>query len=81
MMLGSVFLDVAVTRHDRTILRDNVCFPKKPQSACSPADIAPLTSKLFNQAFTVSCIVTQFAREGFGICRLRGSCMRLYDLI
>ena len=30
MMLGSVFLDVAVIRHDRTILqlRDNVCFPK-----------------------------------------------------
>ena len=27
MMLGSVFLDVAVIRHDRTILRDNVCFP------------------------------------------------------
>ena len=26
--LGSVFLDVAVIRHDRTILRDNVCFPK-----------------------------------------------------
>ena len=28
MMLGSVFLDVAVIRHDRTILRDNVCLPK-----------------------------------------------------
>ena len=28
MMLGSVFLDVAVIRHDRTILRDNICFPK-----------------------------------------------------
>ena len=28
MMLGSVFLDVAVIRQDRTILRDNVCFPK-----------------------------------------------------
>ena len=28
MTLGSVFLDVAVIRHDRTILRDNVCFPK-----------------------------------------------------
>ena len=28
MMLGSVFLDVAVIRHDRTILRVNVCFPK-----------------------------------------------------
>ena len=28
MMLGSVFLDVAVIGHDRTILRDNVCFPK-----------------------------------------------------
>ena len=25
MMLGSVFLDVAVIRHDRTILRDNIC--------------------------------------------------------
>ena len=25
MMLGSVFLDVAVIRHDRAILRDNVC--------------------------------------------------------
>ena len=28
MILGSVFLDVAVIRHDRTTLRDNVCFPK-----------------------------------------------------
>ena len=28
MMPGSVFLDVAVIQHDRTILRDNVCFPK-----------------------------------------------------
>ena len=28
MVLGSVLLDVAVIRHDRTILRDNVCFPQ-----------------------------------------------------
>ena len=28
MMLGSVFLDVAMIQHDRTILRDNVCFHK-----------------------------------------------------
>ena len=30
MILGSAFLDVAVIRHDRTILRDtcNVCFPQ-----------------------------------------------------
>ena len=27
------------------------------------------------------CIVTQFERESFGICRFRGSCMRGYDLI
>ena len=26
-------------------------------------------------------IVTQFARESFGICRFRGSCMREYDVI
>ena len=25
---------------------------------------------------TVSCVVTQFARESFRICRFRGSCMR-----
>ena len=30
---------------------------------------------------TVSCIVTQFARETFEICRFRGSCMREIDLI
>ena len=29
----------------------------------------------------MSYIVTQFARESFGICRFRGSCMREYDLI
>ena len=34
-----------------------------------------------DQALTVSCIVTQFARESFGICRFCGSCMREYDLI
>ena len=27
MILGSVFLDVAVIRHDRTILRDQCGFP------------------------------------------------------
>ena len=31
--------------------------------------------------FTVSCIVMQFARESFGICRFRGSCVREYDLL
>ena len=34
----------------------------------------------FDQALTVICIVTQFARESFGICGFRGSCMREYDL-
>ena len=34
-----------------------------------------------NQALTVSCIVTQFAIESFGICRFRGSCMREVDLL
>ena len=29
---------------------------------------------------TVSCIVMQFARESFGICRFRGSRVREYDL-
>ena len=29
---------------------------------------------------TVSCIVMQFARESFGICRFRGSHVREYDL-
>ena len=29
-----------------------------------------------DQAVTVSCIVKQFARKSFGICRLRGSWMR-----
>ena len=29
---------------------------------------------------TVSCIVMQFARESFGICLFRGSCVREYDL-
>ena len=28
------------------------------------------------RALTVSCIVTQFASESFGICRFRGSCTR-----
>ena len=28
MMLSSVFLDVAVIRHDRTILRDQYVFPQ-----------------------------------------------------
>ena len=32
-------------------------------------------------ALTVSYIVTQFARESFGISCFRGSCMREYDLI
>ena len=32
-----------------------------------------------NQAFTVSCIVTQFARESFGISHFRGSCKREYN--
>ena len=40
---------------------------------CSPSSC--------DQALTVSCIVTQFSRESFGICRFRGSCMREYDLI
>ena len=31
---------------------------------------------LFDEALTVSCIVTQFGRESFEICRFRGSCMR-----
>ena len=30
--------------------------------------------------YTVSCIVSQFARESFGICSFRGSCMGEYDL-
>ena len=34
-----------------------------------------------DQALTVSCIVTQLARERFGISRFRGSCTREYDLI
>ena len=34
-----------------------------------------------DEALTVSCIVTQFARESFGISRFRGSCLREYDLI
>ena len=34
-----------------------------------------------DQALTVSFAVTQFARERFGICYFRGSCMRGYDLI
>ena len=33
-----------------------------------------------DQALTVSCIVTQFARETFEICRFRGLCMIKYDL-
>ena len=35
-----------------------------------------------DQALTVSCIVTQFGRESFGICRfvVRVWCMRKYDL-
>ena len=53
----------------------------KLKKNCVSSSLLNLTSKLFNQALTVSCIVTQFAREDFGICRLRGSCMRLYDLI
>ena len=53
----------------------------KLKKNCVSSSLLNLTSKLFNQALTVSCIVTQFAREGFGICRLRGLCMRLYDLI
>ena len=28
----------------------------------------------------MGCIVTQFARERFGIYRFRGSCMREFDL-
>ena len=36
---------------------------------------------LCNQALAVSYIVTQIARESFGICGFRGSCMRDYDLI
>ena len=34
-----------------------------------------------NQALTMSCIVTQLARESFGVCRFRGSRMREIDLI
>ena len=33
-----------------------------------------------DQALTVSCVVTQFARESFGTCHFRGSCMSEYDL-
>ena len=40
-----------------------------------------ITSYVWKLALTVSYIVTQFARESFGICRFRGSCMREYDLI
>ena len=41
MILGSAFLDVAVIRHDRTILRDQCVFPndqnkdKKQRLFCS----------------------------------------------
>ena len=35
---------------------------------------------VISRALTVGCVVTQFARESFGICRLRGSCMREYDV-
>ena len=35
----------------------------------------------FDQALTVICIVTHFARESFGVCRFHGSCIREYDLI
>ena len=35
----------------------------------------------YDQALTVSCIVTQFARKSFWIGRFRSSCMREYDLI
>ena len=40
-----------------------------------------ITSYILKLVLTVSYIVTQFARESFGICRFRGSCMREYDLI
>ena len=33
------------------------------------------------QELTVSCIVNQFARGSFRICRFLGSCIREYDLI
>ena len=33
-----------------------------------------------DQALTVFCIFTQFARENLRIFRFRGSCMREYDL-
>ena len=49
------------------------------------AELASLTNWAspghYNQAVTVSCIVTQFARESFGICHFCGSCMKEIDLI
>ena len=47
MMLGSVFLDVAVIRHDRTILRDNVGFPTPvPVSGTVDKDTRPRRSRV-----------------------------------
>ena len=40
-----------------------------------------IASPARDQALTMSCIVTQFARESLGICRVRGSCMREYDVV
>ena len=39
-----------------------------------------LFMRIVPQALTVSCVATQFARETFGICRFRASCMIEYDL-
>ena len=47
----------------------------------SPINRASPWGHVIRSFNTVSCIVTQFERETFGICRFRGSCMREIDLI
>ena len=37
--------------------------------------------RITSPSHVIRPIVTQFARESFGICRFRGSCIREYDLI
>ena len=47
VILGSVFLDVAVIRHDRTILRDHVCrFPKIKTETSKTVSLVLSVSKL-----------------------------------
>ena len=69
------------SRENCSFIRLNDAFRKTLFKAAKKTPRQPtMRTEVQSNTRAVSCIVTQFARESFGICRVRGSCMREYSL-